>query len=424
MKGHIRKRGRDTYTVIVDMPRDHLTGKRCQKWYTVNGKKRDADKFLRDTLLGMDKGLYVKNSRITFGEWLRQWLKDYVSINTTPRTMESYQSNVEGHIIPALGRIPLLQLEPQNIQTYYADALINGRSDGKGGLSARSVLYHHRIIGKALRQAVNLGLVARNVVEVVHPPRQSRPTLNVLEVADIPKLLDILHETPYYVYYSLLLYTGLRRGEGLALRWKSIDLIDGKLQVVETAYKLGNGEYIIKEPKTAHSRRSVSIPVSLNLLLLEYRGDQVKIFEKLGKQVSPDDFVFVRHDNGLPLDPNMVTKKFSKAIREAKLPHLRLHDLRHTHATLMLKAGIHPKIVSERLGHANISITLDTYSHVLPGLQDEAAERFDRLIGGSSENENKTVNVSKMLAETDELASRPYRSRTCDTLIKSQGVLV
>ena len=209
--------------------------------------------------------------------------------------------------------------------------------------------------------------MARNVAEGVSPPRTERPRLNVLGVDEIPKLLDALQETPFYVYYCLLLYTGLRRGEALALRWKNVDFENGKLQVLESVHRLHNGEYQIKEPKTPHSRRSVSISESLKLLLMEYKCEKGKAFSDIGKSLSPDTFLFSRLDNGLPFDPDSLTKAFRLAIKKADLPYIRLHDLRHTHATLMLKAGIHPKIVSERLGHANIGITLDTYSHVLPG---------------------------------------------------------
>jgi len=163
MKGHIRKRSEGSWSVIIELPRDYQTGKRRQKWYTIQGTKRDANKYLRDMLNNVDKGIVIKNTRMTFGEWLRQWLNDYVSIETTPRTLESYKFNVERHIIPALGKLPLTQLESKDIQAFYAKELKNGRADGKGGLSARTILYHHKLISKALKQAVNLDLVARNV---------------------------------------------------------------------------------------------------------------------------------------------------------------------------------------------------------------------------------------------------------------------
>lgn len=157
------------------------------------------------------------------------------------RTQESYRSIIHRHILPSLGSVPLGQLQPQHIQSYYANSLIKGRTDGKGGLSARSVVYHHRILSKALSEAMKMGFVARNVAVVVDPPRPAKPKLNVVDQDDIPKLLDALHETPYFVLYCLLLYCGLRRGEALALRWRNVDTARREVQIVETAFKLGDG---------------------------------------------------------------------------------------------------------------------------------------------------------------------------------------
>jgi integrase len=418
MKGHIYKRAKGSWTIVYDLPMDAARGKRRQKSQTVKGTKRDAERALREVLLSIEQGSYVKPNKISLGELLRQWLKDYASMNTTDRTQESYKSIIERHLIPALGKIELIDLQAQNIQSYYAKKLSEGRADGKGGLSARSVVYHHRILSKALDYAVKMGLVVRNVAKVVEPPRVARVTMQTLSPEEVSRFLDVARDTDYYVYFATLIYTGLRRGELLALRWRNLDLGSGKLSVVETAYKLGNGEYRIKEPKTPQSRRTVILPPSLVELLKVYRIDQELLRIQLGISLNADDFVFIRQD-GSPINPSAITLAFRRIIKRAGLKGIRIHDLRHTHASLMLKAGIHPKVVSERLGHANIGITLDTYSHVLPGLQEAAAEKFDRIFD-VSDNKNSDDNVSKMLANSDDLNSRPYRARTCDTLIKSQ----
>ena len=420
MKGHIYKRSKDSWTIVYDLPADSATGKRQQKSQTVKGTKRDAERDLREVLLSLEQGAYVKPNKITLGEWLKQWLKDYVSMKTTDRTQESYTSIVERHLIPSLGKVALTDLQPMHIQSYYADKLNKGRADGKGGLSARSIVYHHRILSNSLDYAVKMGVAVRNVVKVVEPPRVAKVTMSTLSPEEVTKFLDVARETDYYVYFATLLYTGLRRGELLALRWRNLDLESGTLTVVETAYKLGNGEYRIKEPKTTQSRRTVTLPLSLVELFKVYRADQELLRIQLGVSLNADDFVFIRPD-GSPINPNAVTLAFRRIITRAMLKGIRIHDLRHTHATLMLKAGVHPKVVSERLGHANIGITLDIYSHVLPGMQEAAAEKFDRIFEGDA-NENSDPSVSKMLATSEDLASRPCRSRTCDTLIRSQGV--
>ncbi len=417
MNGHIRQRAKGSWTIVIDAGKDPYTGKRRQHWHAIRGTKRDAQRELHEMLVAIEKGTYVKPSKLTLGEWLNQWLDGYVVMHTTRRTQESYRSIVHRHLVPFLGTLPLHLLGPQHIQQYHANALIKGRIDQRGGLSPRSVLYHHRILSEALGHAVKMGIIARNVAELVEPPRPSRNTMNVLSPAEIVQFLDAARDTSYYVFFSILLCTGLRRGELLALRWRNVDLDRAVLYITETAYKLSNGEYVIKQPKTAKSRRTVSLPPSLVLLLREYRADQELFYIQLSRDIKEDDFLFIRLD-GNPLNPNAVTLAFRRIIRRAGLGHVRVHDLRHTHATLMLKAGIHPKIVSERLGHASVSITLDTYSHVLPGLQEAAAERFDEIL--ALEEINKNSNVSKMLASKEDLSGRPYRSRTCDTLIKSQ----
>lgn len=195
-------------------------------------------------------------------------------MSTTDRTQESYTSIVERHLITGLGKVRVAELQPQHIQAYYANKLSEGRADGKGGLSARSVVYHHRILSIALDYAVRMGLVVRNVAKVVAPPRVARVAMQTLSAEEASGFLDAARETDYYVYFATLLYTGLRRGDLLALRWRNLDLSSGKLWVVETAYRLGSGEYRIKEPKTTQSRRTVMLPGSLVELLTAYRFDQ------------------------------------------------------------------------------------------------------------------------------------------------------
>jgi len=418
MKGHIRQRSKGSWEIFYEMAADTVTGRRRQKSQTVKGTKREAQRVLREVLMSLEQGAYVKPNKVTLGDWLRQWLKDYASMNTTDRTQESYSSIVERHLIPSLGKVMLHDLQPQHIQSYYAEKLSNGRADGKGGLSARSVVYHHRILSKALDYAVKMGMVVRNVAGLVQPPRVKKVTMRTLSPEEVTRFLKEAQETDYYVYFATLLYTGLRRGELLALRWRNLDLVKDTLTVVETAYKLGNGEYITKEPKTAQSRRSVVLTPALGELFREYRIDQELLRIQLGVSLDADDFVFIRPD-GSPINPNAVTLAFRRIIKKAGLRSLRIHDLRHTHATLMLKAGIHPKVVSERLGHASIGITLDIYSHVLPGIQEEAAEKFDRILETDYDVKSKG-DVSKMLAKRGEVESEPCGIRTHDTLIKSQ----
>jgi len=378
VRGHIRKRSKNSWSIVIDVGRDPQTGKRRQQWRTVSGTKKDAERTLRELLHSLEVGSYVKPSRMTLGQWLQEWCQSYVAIHCSPRTAESYQSEVRRHLIPALGAIPLTQLHPQHLQNYYSQALTSGRADERGGLSARTVQYHHRILSEALGHAVKMELLARNVAEAADPPRPEHKSMATLVPEDIPQFLEAAQETPYYVLFYTALYTGMRLGELLGSRWCDVDLDMASLSVAQALYKR-SGVCKMVEPKSSRSRRRIALSPSLALLLRQYKAEQQSQKILAGKPLADSDLVF-SHSDGSPLDPGVVSHTFVKVLGKAGLPHIRFHALRHTHATLLLKAGVHPKIVSERLGHANIVITLDTYSHVLPGLQERAAEHFDKML--------------------------------------------
>ena len=419
MKGHIRQRSKGSWSIVIDVGRDPETGKRRQQWHTVKGTKGDAERALREALHSLEMGAYVKPSRITVSEYLKQWCESYAVIHTSPRTAESYQMEVERHLIPALGGIPLCQLQPQQLQNYYAYALTQGRVDGKGGLSARTVLYHHRILSEALNHAVKMGMVARNVAKAVDPPRPRHFKIRTLASEDIPKFVEAAWGSLYYVLFFTALCTGMRLGELLGLRWCDVDLDSDSLSVVQALYKR-RGVCRMVEPKSPHSRRRIALPSSLTRLLDQHAAKQEAQKILLGTLLSGDDLVFAYAD-GRPLDPGTVTHAFSRLLKEAGLPHIRFHDLRHTHATLMLKGGVHPKIVSERLGHASVAFTLDTYSHVMPGLQEAAAERFDRMLEPDvSKMLARGLDDGQNLAKKTEFESEPPGTRTLNRLIKSQ----
>jgi len=250
-----------------------------------------------------------------------------------------------------------------------------------------------------------MGLLIRNVAKATEAPRPGQKVMPTLKPEDVPRFLEAIRETPYYVLFYLLLHTGLRRGEALALKWRNIDLglaslgVSAYLSVVEAAYKL-NGTYVIKEPKTSHSRRRIALSPSLGLVLRQHKAEQEAQRVLLEKPLAGDDFVFA-HMDGTPLDPSTVSHAFNKIIQRAGLTHIRLHDLRHTHASLLLQAGVHPKIVQERLGHSSIIVTLDTYSHLMGGLQGAAAQRFDDLLAARG-----VKNVGKMSVNTAEEADK------------------
>jgi len=384
MKGHIRQRSKGSWTIWVDLGRDPETGKRRQQTMTVRGSKKDAERELRTILTRIEGGILVKPNKLTVGEYLEQWLRDYVVTNTAPTTADGYSDIVRAHLIPELGRLPLSTLQPSNIQAYYARMLVAGRQNGKGGLSAQTVKHHHRVLHEALKYAVKHGILIRNIAEAVDPPRPDSKEMVTLEPENVHIFLDAAHDTPYYVLFYTALYTGLRRSELLGLRWRDIDLDLATLSVVQTLHHVPKKGYVFREPKTKHSRRLVDLSPSLALLLREHRANQELEKKLLGHMLMTDDLVFCYPD-GTPLPPNSVTKAFHKLAKSLGISRMRLHDLRHTHATIMLSQGVHPKVVSERLGHSSVAITLDTYSHVLPGIQAAAARRFDEGLQKTAE---------------------------------------
>lgn len=376
MKGHIRQRTKGSWEICLDVGQDPSTGKRRRHHETVKGGKGAAQKRLAELLVSIGKGVYTKPTKLTVGEYLEQWLGGYVSTNCASRTRERYEEIVRVHLIPALGSLSLSSLRPQHIQEYYALALESGRRDGKGGLLARTVHHHHRVLHEALRHAVKHGILIGNPAAAVDPPRPENKEIVWLGPSDVRLFLDSAKRGPYYPAFYTAVYTGLRRSELLGLRWCDIDLDLATLSVVQTLKQLKNRQYVFETTKTKYGRRRVALSPSLAILLREHRAKQEDARKLLGKPMEPIDLVF-SHPDGAPLRPNSLTRAFRRIARSLGLDGVRLHDLRHAHATLMLQKGIHPKIVSERLGHSSIAITLDTYSHVLPGLQEAAARRFE-----------------------------------------------
>jgi integrase len=379
MRGYITKRAKDSYTIVLELGRDPETGKRKQQWISIKGTKKEAEKRLTELLTQVENGIYIKSNKSTLAEYLKIWLKDYAWPNLSPKTAEGYEYIIESHLIPSLGKLTLTQIKPEHLQRYYAEKLSSGRIDGKGGLSPKTVRHHHITLHGALQSAVKWGLLARNPADAVDAPRFQRPEMNIMNADEINTFLEAAKDTPFYALFYLALFTGMRRSELLALRWTDINLMLCQLYVSRSLHQLKNGGIIYRQPKSDKSRRMISLTPSTAIILREHKEHQNS--EKLlqGLPVSDDDLVFSQPDRS-PYRPDTITHAWIKLARKTGLKDIRLHDARHTHASLMLKQGIHPKIVQERLGHSSIQITLDTYSHVAPGLQEAAAKRFDDII--------------------------------------------
>jgi integrase len=392
MKGHIQSRGKSSWRIAVDIGKDPATGRRRQHFETVHGNKGAAQKRMAELMVEIEKGGYVKTPKgLTVTDFLRNWIRDYVEVNCALKTIESYRMLIEKYIIPEIGNLSLAGLEARHLQTLYA-------RKKNSGLSGRTVRYIHGLLSESLGHGVKTNLINRNVAQATQPPKVEHHVVPTLATEQLEQFFQAAERTPHYALFYLLLHTGLRRGEALALKWKQVDVgmaslgVFGYLSVTHSLNKVG-GQVIIKEPKTASGKRRVALPSSLSLVLRQHRKAQESLRASVGASLEDNDFVFC-HLDGKPLDPTTVSHAFAKTLKKARLPSMPLHGLRHSHATLLLQAGTHPKIVQERLGHSSILVTLNTYSHVAPGLQEVAVQKLDNLL---SENMSHEKNVAKML---------------------------
>ena len=367
MRGHIKQRSKGSWSIVLDLGRDPSTGKRKQQWVTVRGTKKEAESKLAELQHQMDTGGYIKPSKDTVGAFLQSWLTSYVSTLVRPKTFEGYQYRAK-HLIGGLGHILLVDLRPEHIHHYY-------REKGKT-LAPATLIKHHNLLKAALAQAVEWRTLPRNVAESVKPPQVRRKEMRSLTGSEVHRLLEACEGKPWHPIFHTLTWTGLRRSELLGVRWKDLDLMLATLRVVQTLQKLNTGEFIYQEPKTAAGRRTIALSPASCLQLQAHREKQGRDSEALGIALTDETPVF-SHPDGSPRVPSTLTLAFRRLTRRIGLEGVRLHDLRHTMASLYLQQGVSPKTVAERLGHASVVITLDLYSHCLPGVEEAAAAQFD-----------------------------------------------
>lgn len=307
MRGHLVKRYKNSWNIVIDLPPNSATGKRQQQWVSVKGTRKEAEHVLANLLHQLDTGQFMKpNRKLTVADFLERWLRDYAWPLLSPKTAEGYQDIVRRHLIPKLGRIPLTELKPKHIQEFYADALSNGRLNGKGALSPLSVIHYHQCLHCALQSAVKWGSVARNVADAVETPHAGKHTINALDAEGINTLLEAARSTPYYALFHTALYTGMRRSELLGLQWGDVDLFLGQVSVTRSLHRLRNGNISLRAPKSARGRRTIALPPSACLVLREYKMQQQAMRTVMGTRFDDNELVFCQPD-GRPLLPDTVT---------------------------------------------------------------------------------------------------------------------
>lgn len=393
MRGTVYKRGKVWwFSVTTGYDGD---GKRIREQVGGHRTRKEAESALNDAIHRIERGTYSAATKQTLGAFLvEEWLPA-IKNTVRPSTFGSYETVVIKHINPRLGSTKLQSLTVGALNAFYADLLEKGRADGKGGLSPKSVRNVHVTLRKALGDAVKWSVLVRNVAEFADPPRLRQSgdrEMRTWTAQELRTYLDHIAQDRLFAVYYLAASTGMRRGEVLGVRWQDLDLDAGTLAVRQTLLTV---DYAIQfgTPKTARGRRQIALDKGTLAVLRSWKKRQAEERLAIGaayierdENGNKYDLVFTRVEGG-PVHPDFVSQTFDRTVAKSGLPRIRLHDLRHTHATLALHAGVHPKVVSERLGHATVSFTLDVYSHAIKGLQEDAAERVAGLIFGDGTGE-------------------------------------
>ncbi|MCU1393491.1 MAG: hypothetical protein JWM34_1919 [Ilumatobacteraceae bacterium] len=383
MRGHVAKKGNRYYAVVYE-GFDPSTGQERHRWYAGGSTRKEADKVLGELVKRIHDGDYRSPERITFGDYLlERWLPTKQA-QLRPSTYSSYKNNIITHVVPRIGSIPLQKLQPEDLDLFYATLLREGRRNGVGGgLAPKTVRIIHGILRKALADAMRKGSVTRNVADLADPPKVKLAGARHMTVWSAEELRDFLasiEDNEWYVPIFLTANTGMRRGEVLGLTWRNIDLDTARLVVSQQILSV---EYTasVADVKTSNSRRTIDLDPRTVNVLRAWRRHQLEKKMSTGRRAD-DEFVFTHPDGG-PIHPDFYSQSWQRLMRDSELRTIRLHDLRHTHATILLKAGVPVKVVSERLGHSSPAFTMTVYQHVLPGMQADAAVAFSDAVFGN-----------------------------------------
>jgi integrase len=411
MRGHLRKRGEPgswEYIVDIGLAAAQRCGS-CNKRLWIErrpkescskcgGALRETEERRRETkagfatqkecqqavnklLVAVEAQTYSAPTKANVRQYLcKEWLPA-VKATIRPSTYNSYVQHVECHIAPHIGSVKLQKLSGSQVNALYAKLAESGAKNGKKGISAMTIHHVHACLHKACKDAVRWGHISRNPLDAADPPRKKGDGTKEMKTwtkEQLKAFLEAMNDERLYALWHTIAMTGMRRGEAIGLRWSDIDLENSRLSVRRALIPI-NREVVVSEPKTAKGRRVIAIDAGTVEVL---KGQAARQLDEQGEWDAAwvDSAYVFTAENGAALDPESVTRYFRQAVGKSMLPPIRLHDLRHTHATLALQVGIHPKVVSERLGHATVSITLDTYSHAIPAMQEEAAALIAGLV--------------------------------------------
>ena len=377
--GHIRlrttKNGKKSYQVIVEAEKDPLTGKRQRQYVTVKGTKKDAEAILDRMKNELNTGGLLKPSAIKLSDWIDQWLKLYLP-NIEATTRAGYEESIKTRLIPYIGNTPLNRLTPQIIQQW-----INKLSTEEG-LAPKTVKNVFLNLKSSLDKAVTLKMIADNPCTGVELPKVKKYQAEVYDTNEIIKLLDIAKDTDMNLLVNLEIFTGLRRGELIALEWSDIDLDNGIISITRNEV-LAGGKKVLKTPKSASGTRDIYVSDELKSLLMKEYIKYCKDKLEQGK-IFVDSNRVIRQKDGSAYSPDSITQKWIRFRQKHNLKEIRLHDLRHTSATAMLSAGVNMKVIQQRMGHSDISTTMNIYAHALPSMNKDAGDKLEALLISNS----------------------------------------
>lgn len=370
MKGSVFKRGK-TWSIDVRLNKKEDGGWNRERKGGFKTKK-EAEAYLADVIAKANAGEYYEYTDMSVADYLNLWIEQHGRLNMKPSTFANRKNLIHARIIPILGKYKIEDLKPIHFAKLYNDMYANGYSSGY-------IHTTHSVLRSAFKQAVKWQIASRYVMENVDAPRleskKKLETWTLQEASQFLRYTSALENDYRHIIYVLAIFTGMRKGEILGLRWSDIDFEKKTLQVVQTVYKPLNQPPTIQAPKTAGSVRAIAIADNVVDELREHKKKQNQLRLRFGGAYNNHDLICPRTD-GKPMDPRGVNDHFEEMINKTGMKKIRFHDLRHSHATIMLQLGEHPKVVSERLGHRDVNITMNTYSHVLPNMQQDAANRM------------------------------------------------
>jgi integrase len=401
----------------------YINGTRRRKYVTGRTRKEVAAQ-LRTALDARDAGtLQIGTGAATVGEWLTLWVETIASRKVRPSTLATYRGYINNRLTPALGHHRLDRLQPEHLEAFYRDA-------DEEGLSAATVLQMHRILSRALKIAHRRGRVVRNVATLVDAPTVQREEVEPLTAEEARRILQTVSDERNAARWSVALALGLRQGEALGLKWDTVDLAAKTISVVHALQRRAGGGLVLVPPKSRAGRRTIMLPDQLVAQLKEHRVRQDRERVLAGSMWHNDNYLFTT-PAGRPLDPRNDHRAWRQLLIDASVRPARLHDARHTAATLLLAQGVAPRVAMQILGHSQITLTLGTYSHVVPELAAEAAASMGNALWGpvpKTENEQPTDAQNELAARkaaSPKTKKRPTRAApllTCDSSVRRQGL--